>query len=1379
MAPKPPAVPAWLTAKKPAKLTPQNDAFGAKQTYATAEAPTIPDWMKGAKAQAAARSKIANATTQKGGLKGNLASIGHIVESLPTSLAHLGKTVVTDPVINPIYELKRGFSHPFGGGPETHGSPTGKMFAESGKLTAHAIAHPSDYVKAYHEGRLPAQVINDLANVSIVGSVAAAPLRAASARAAIDATVARGAATAASRASALGGAEPGLLAAATETAGRASAAETAAQAAARTVPARLGNAVHSVATLGAQGAALPIKPFEWAAKGLKGAGELSGVTPYLAQTAFGDAVKGLGERAAARRTVNRFIADEAQTPFAQRAHDIVAPGPKALKGMSQTENRAAVLLATEQFADAGTRARLGAIAEHGGEAALEAYWQRINPEVGVANAGHTITPEAVRLAIEHVEGKTTPKVAERLDSARSYLAEVSKVGTEDALAGRGRLTGPLNPEELGTKRLTEMTEQHPTVVRTRGELERVKGLRDEAATKLTRAEERTLDKEIATETRVGRAQERIESASPRQAALEGRRARLTEETLRQQVRSEEALTTGQERSATLRAEGAAKRNAILGEGQTKAGRLVTAAEARAEAGGNLARLAGEVSDMASERRNLASNLADANQLTSGTPLIGGAAGPEFRGALRSEAAAGKVAERAGHEFVQETRLRQSAEKVHVDSAELAAAREAAAEIRAQGAESNAVDAAIIAEGRAATAEATQVRIAGDTPMADVAGRELKRTVATAEKSGASKAATAQEARRFQVLDKRVSSLETRLSREVEKRWNALDSAPTRYRPAWHALREADNVLADLQAAYASQGADYAVSAIQKLREDYPVGLEALVERNIDPQYLPGGFDPNTRRASQLRMSRGTSTLSVRKQNSELQRRTQVAPATVEGRVAKVVADARQGIYNEAAQKFGAEHGVTAEKLGLPKSMRAENLVDEMRARGKEAWDPAAPYSTPSTTAVGRDTVFVDAAVKKQIGKYWKPAGDGELAMRALFDPVRRAWKDTVLPVSGAWHMGNVVSNAIMNTISTGFRWIPELGEAIRWRMGRDLNGEVVPPARLSGLTLEHGLDDWLRKKTGKRPNIFRRGLNGSYAVNAFVDDISRASVYLAEHQKLTSAGMDAAAAERAALHASLKSAGDFTRLTPFEQQYMRRIFPFYTWMRHVTQFTSNLAIHDPIRLIWTLHLAELYNDPDGGPFHDAFTTKGGIISIGNLSPLGQAANLYFNEKGPLAGFTSSVGPEFGVLAAALGGINTKRGLAPLRLPPGLGNKDAFGNDTLTPLIGHPKALARYAGKQVPLLQTALALNAGERLATYDEGSPMLRNKRLIDSTPKIPGTNVGGRLGILAKQAGVPTEQPFSSAESIKATTSKRLTAAASQRERYQKQLARAKQLGA
>lgn len=1073
-----------------------------------------------------------------GGLGGNLRSLGKLVESVPRAVPGLVRDVGHDLVYAPIKDIAENVRHPttFGQyrGPKT---TLPAQQGESFKRTGGDIIHPGRFVEAYKQGQLPGKLLEDVANASIVASLAAAPLKGLAGEAAGRATAER---AVADQATALGIRGPAL----DQAAERATTAETAAR---RLAPAgRVGTTAEQVAKLGAQGANLPIKPIEWAAQGIKRAAEtglperLGGgtIAGRIGESTVGRAIGEAANTVRTRRGVSDFVANEVGMPALQRAEDTYAAGAAATKGLTPAENRAVRLTLEERFQHPATREALQTLADKGTPAELQSFYEKINP-AGLDDAAHTITPEAVDLAVGHAAGTLPPEVAARMDTARDFLGGTAKKFEEDfAVPGRGR-SSPLNPEQLGSEALT-----HPSV-------------------------------------------------------------RSAEGTLR----------VAQDRAAT-------------------------AATAVADA----------------------STAADVEALT------------------------GKQ---------------------------------------------------VKADRKASKAEA-KLQAAQAAVPADWADR--------------------------------------------------IEAAPARHRPALQTAKALDDQVAALQDRLRTAGDAGSADALQKLRDDLPTSLGKLVDAGIDPVHVIGGHDPFTRKGDGLSKTSGDSTLIKRRLGSEQVREVGLAPQTVQGSTARIVKEATQAIKNEAADKFLQTRGVTAADLGLDPKLKGQALVDEMATHGKQAWDPNTLTGSPAVESIGAKTRFIDAGEKRAVSAYFKPDGPIERFMQQTFDKERRLWKDAVLPLSGQWHVGNIISNAVMATVGTGsLAWVGKLPEALA-AVRAEGHGVSGVPARLFGTTVDHELMSWATQATGKSPNVIRRLLDSSYRANAFVDNLSRSAVYLAEHDRLIGKGLSATEAETQALRSSLQTAGDFSRMTRFEQQWMRRAMPFYSWSRHVTQLVSHLAIENPVRIVWTLHLGDMYKDPTGSPFGDSFQVGGGLLSVGNLSPLGQFQNLYLNPKGPVAGALQSLGPEIDVAAAALGGVNLGRGGQPLRLPPGSSRLDEFGNEVNTPLIGRPGkllganvpvvgALANYGLRQVPLLNTARQVAAGKKLAEYDTGEPILRSKRLIDSSPTIAGTGVGGRLGILARQAGVPTVTPFD-VEASTATTQKRIASAKKSREKYAKQLAAARKHG-
>src|SRR4030095_7075728 len=115
-----------------------------------------------------------------------------------------------------------------------------------------------------------------------------------------------------------------------------------------------------------------------------------------------------------------------------------------------------------------------------------------------------------------------------------------------------------------------------------------------------------------------------------------------------------------------------------------------------------------------------------------------------------------------------------------------------------------------------------------------------------------------------------------------------------------------------------------------------------------------------------------------------------------------------------------------------------------------------------------------------------------------------------------------------------------------------------------GLTIDEyriarGLED--TQTSWRRPigHIAR----GSFRLNEFVDNLTRSSVDLAKLTRGESSD--------AALQSTLRTLGDYTRMSNFQRKIVREFIPFYAWRRHSTVATLRLPITSPTRAAFVLH----------------------------------------------------------------------------------------------------------------------------------------------------------------------------------------------------------------
>jgi len=204
--------------------------------------------------------------------------------------------------------------------------------------------------------------------------------------------------------------------------------------------------------------------------------------------------------------------------------------------------------------------------------------------------------------------------------------------------------------------------------------------------------------------------------------------------------------------------------------------------------------------------------------------------------------------------------------------------------------------------------------------------------------------------------------------------------------------------------------------------------------------------------------------------------------------------------------------------------------------------------------------------------------------------VNSKFKGAVLPFSLRWHLGDLVGGAFMGWVGGGIppwelvgamRNLKELSPAAREAMMR--HPEFVD----SGLSFEES--KWRNQGAdAKQPRTpIGRIQRKSFKANEAINRVNRQGYLLAKTQRLLETkgldleavdamdGWDAPDVQKAigeAVEDANKVMGTFDELTPFEQRWMKNIFPFYVWSRHITMLAARTAIDNPARLVWTLRL---------------------------------------------------------------------------------------------------------------------------------------------------------------------------------------------------------------
>jgi hypothetical protein len=312
---------------------------------------------------------------------------------------------------------------------------------------------------------------------------------------------------------------------------------------------------------------------------------------------------------------------------------------------------------------------------------------------------------------------------------------------------------------------------------------------------------------------------------------------------------------------------------------------------------------------------------------------------------------------------------------------------------------------------------------------------------------------------------------------------------------------------------------------------------------------------------------------------------------------------------------------------------------------------ADPVMIPKTVSNTLDRLF-----HQQAGPYAQ-----------VMDLPMKIFRTSVLPLSPRWQFNNFFGNLMM-TAAEDPGILLELGKA-----RRALKEGKIPIG--VGTSVPREMQSWMTGAGTKMGTLFRKAMGervgtgavtaydrvtraggkiieASFDANAFVDDLFRSAAYLRGESKALRAGATTTEAQARGITLARKVLQTWDELTPIERSITRYVFPFYSWMRHITRYVMRYGADHPVRIEILSKLAknEAEDWPTGYPelFRSAFflgkPDKDGVIRSVQLKPLNpfeSVANMF-----TLGGFVSSVNPILQTTLETMG-VDTMQGSAEL------------------------------------------------------------------------------------------------------------------------------------
>jgi len=541
-------------------------------------------------------------------------------------------------------------------------------------------------------------------------------------------------------------------------------------------------------------------------------------------------------------------------------------------------------------------------------------------------------------------------------------------------------------------------------------------------------------------------------------------------------------------------------------------------------------------------------------------------------------------------------------------------------------------------------------------------------------------------------------------------WSA--AVPARFRPAVQAGQRQISALIDI-AESRNKAVPGSGDVYLDIAESTMSTLGQLVEQGYDPVHLVGGSPARQTSAASTATGGG---LGQKTQRGQRTRRTGLRQLSLDAYARVEAEEATTWINNQ-------RNTYLEQQLGR----RADSMPEVQEALAAWAEEHHGETMPPRTLAkIAADAGFVpivdkDVAphtvlVPKRVYDVLTPARYNNVALRAL-GRTNQAFKTWVLPFSPKWQIGNILGNVIQASVHGG---VGPLELVRTMNRIRRYEGGVVALWRNAGLPewtraeiANHGLtmDEYriYRNLDDKPPRTpIGKFSRLSFRVNEFVDNLTRSSTDLAALARGESTDQ--------ALQTTIRSLGDYSRMSTFERKVIREVIPFYAWLRHSTVATLRLPITSPARAAFLFHLADIYRDPEaqGELFGSRIPLgDGGLLNLGTINPLQDITS--FINPGELIG--PNLSPTIKTISSLGLGLDLNK-MAALTRPEDTAMLDPYGR---------PKTTAPIA----QLFRDPLA-GAGEILWQASQQSPTtLRNIRDLALGDDVRYGGTGYRVGDL------------------------------------------------
>jgi len=388
---------------------------------------------------------------------------------------------------------------------------------------------------------------------------------------------------------------------------------------------------------------------------------------------------------------------------------------------------------------------------------------------------------------------------------------------------------------------------------------------------------------------------------------------------------------------------------------------------------------------------------------------------------------------------------------------------------------------------------------------------------------------------------------------------------------------------------------------------------------------------------------------------------------------------------------------------------------------------------PEDAKVAIDNIYMPRGVSATVEGMQKTGG--LIPFRNTYDQVMDVFRVSALALSPRFLVYNAVGGMAMLMARTDPTVLRHLQRAKKMVDDGELPPEISTGAAMVDPDLTKAFtQDISRLATDKRTGFMwgigegrwlgetlrnvQKAANKSFQINEWFDNVYRAMAYLDESDKALARGATATEAAESGIKLANKILQDWDAMLPWERTIMRRVFPFYGWMKHVLKYTFTLPYDHPMRVSVLTNFAanEMEDYREGIPQWMASTffigkegpdTKQWSVNMRSANPWADVARYAdFDSReygsGVVLGFLTQMSPIASSVMESMG-VSPMSGRA--RLYPEMSYDPETGRLRSTaPSILHslPKAI-------VPQVEGVAGL---VELAGISSGSRELRNMRV-------------------------------------------------------------------